>query len=57
MPMIHCPHCDKRGNVPDSLTSGAKIRCKGCQRSFRPVSAPERLESRSLVGWVFDPVP
>ena len=41
--VIHCPHCQKVGDAPDTLPHGVKMLCRGCQTFFR-FSAAQILE-------------
>src|SRR5262249_40358031 len=36
MPSITCPNCGRGGSIKRQLAPGAKVRCKGCNRSFEP---------------------
>ena len=38
---ISCPNCGKSGSIKSRLPRGAKVRCKGCDRSFEPVTSQE----------------
>lgn len=36
---IECPHCGKRGTIPDGAKLPAKARCPACKKSFAPSAA------------------
>ena len=45
---IACPSCGKSGSPKSQLPPGAKVRCKGCNRSFEPTIKMQLTECREL---------
>ena len=41
---ITCPNCGKSGSLKSQLPPGAKVRCKGCNRSFKPAIKIQLIE-------------
>src|SRR5262245_43279670 len=45
---IACPSCGKSGSLKSQLPPGAKVRCKGCNRSFEPTIKMQLTECLEL---------
>jgi hypothetical protein len=55
---ITCPNCGKSGSLKSQLPPGARVRCKGCNRSFEPAIEIQRIDCSELnVGPCEEPTP